>query len=235
MRTLENCALPRREWIGPPSFCPSRTASIFSSRSNEKSPSRRLSGFLGSAASSNVIGQCHQGRYAKRSVHFPNVRRRFGIHRNRQRFEPSIRTAQRRDRFSLHPWSFSCYSHLPGDTSESERGSETRIGNQGTFSAGRGVNDSIRKVSQSTRRCCRSMMRSMVIAFGRGAGMNSNFATCATGADRVTDSFLAVLRCQSLDRIQRFLGPLLERSNFELVRFESERSIAGQDAPAPEF
>ena len=44
----------------------------------------------------------------------------------------------------------------------------------------------------------------------------SIFSTYSTGENRVTASFLAVLRSLSLDRMQRILGALLEQSEFEL-------------------
>jgi hypothetical protein len=61
--------------------------------------------------------------------------------------------------------------------------------------------------------------------------MSSVFSTSLTGADRVTASFLAALRCLSLDRVQRFLGALFDQPKFELVRFENLHSKRGHNAP----
>ena len=61
--------------------------------------------------------------------------------------------------------------------------------------------------------------------------MNSIFSTYSTGGNRVTASFLAVLRSCSLNRIQRLLGALLEQSEFELVRFENQPSKGGKGVP----
>lgn len=61
--------------------------------------------------------------------------------------------------------------------------------------------------------------------------MNSIFSTYSTGENRVTASFLAVLRSLSLDRIQRLLAALLEQSEFELVRFENQPSKGGRGVP----
>ena len=61
--------------------------------------------------------------------------------------------------------------------------------------------------------------------------MTSIFSTYSTGENRVTASFLAVLRSLSLDRIQRLLGALLEQSEFELIRFENQPSKGGAGVP----
>lgn len=61
--------------------------------------------------------------------------------------------------------------------------------------------------------------------------MASIFSTYSTGENRVTASFLAVLRSLSLDRIQRLLGALLEQSEFELIRFENQPSKGGAGVP----
>jgi hypothetical protein len=61
--------------------------------------------------------------------------------------------------------------------------------------------------------------------------MSSIFSTYSTGENRVTASFLAVLRSLSLDRIQRLLGALLEQSEFELVRFVNQPSKGGKGVP----
>ena len=61
--------------------------------------------------------------------------------------------------------------------------------------------------------------------------MTSIFSTYSTGENRVTASFLAVLRSLSLDRMQRLLGSLLEQSEFELVHFENQPSKGGAGVP----
>lgn len=61
--------------------------------------------------------------------------------------------------------------------------------------------------------------------------MTSIFSTYSTGENRVTASFLAVLRSLSLDRMQRLLGALLEQSEFELIRFENQPSKGGAGVP----
>jgi len=61
--------------------------------------------------------------------------------------------------------------------------------------------------------------------------MTSIFSTYSTGENRVTASFLAVLRSLSLDRMQRLLGSLLEQSEFELIRFENQPSKGGSGVP----
>jgi hypothetical protein len=61
--------------------------------------------------------------------------------------------------------------------------------------------------------------------------MSSIFSTYSTGENRVTASFLAVLRSLSLDRIQRLLGALLEQSEFELIRFENQPAKGGKGVP----
>ena len=57
------------------------------------------------------------------------------------------------------------------------------------------------------------------------------FSTYSTAENRVTASFLAVLRSLSLDRIQRILGALLEQSEFELVAFQNQPSKGGAGVP----
>jgi len=61
--------------------------------------------------------------------------------------------------------------------------------------------------------------------------MSSIFSTYSTGENRVTASFLAVLRSLSLDRIHRLLGALLEQSEFELIQFENQAAKGGQTVP----
>lgn len=57
------------------------------------------------------------------------------------------------------------------------------------------------------------------------------FSTYSTGENRVTASFLAVLRSLSLDRIHRILGALLEQSEFELVAFQNQPSKGAAGVP----
>ena len=61
--------------------------------------------------------------------------------------------------------------------------------------------------------------------------MTSIFSTYSTGENRVTASFLAVLRSLSLSRIHRILGALLEQSEFELVQFVNQPSKGGRGVP----
>lgn len=61
--------------------------------------------------------------------------------------------------------------------------------------------------------------------------MTSIFSTYSTGENRVTASFLAVLRTLSLGRIQRMIGALLEESEFELIRFDNQPSKGGKGIP----
>jgi hypothetical protein len=61
--------------------------------------------------------------------------------------------------------------------------------------------------------------------------MNSIFSTYSTGENRVTASFLAVLRSLSLDRMQKLIGSLLEQSEFELARFENQPAKGGKGVP----
>ncbi len=61
--------------------------------------------------------------------------------------------------------------------------------------------------------------------------MASIFSTYSTGENRVTASFLAVLRSLSLDRMQRLLGSLLEQSEFELIQFDNQPSKGGTGVP----
>jgi len=57
------------------------------------------------------------------------------------------------------------------------------------------------------------------------------FSTYSTGENRVTGSVLAVLRSLSIDRCQTLLGALLERPEFELVRFQDQPSADGRGVP----
>lgn len=59
----------------------------------------------------------------------------------------------------------------------------------------------------------------------------SIFSTYSTGENRVTASFVAVLRSLSLDRIQRILGALLEQSEFELIKFQNQPAKGGEGVP----
>jgi hypothetical protein len=61
--------------------------------------------------------------------------------------------------------------------------------------------------------------------------MTNIFSTYSTGENRVTASFLAVLRSLSLDRMQRLIGSLLEQSEFELIRSENQPSKGGTGVP----
>ncbi|PQO45594.1 hypothetical protein [Blastopirellula marina] len=61
--------------------------------------------------------------------------------------------------------------------------------------------------------------------------MASIFSTYSTGENRVTASFIAVLRSLSLDRINRLLGSLLEQSEFELIKFENQIAGKGHSVP----
>lgn len=61
--------------------------------------------------------------------------------------------------------------------------------------------------------------------------MPSIFSTYSTGENRVTASFLAVLRSLSLDRMQRLLASILGESEFELIRFQNQPSKGGDGVP----
>tara|TARA_R110002072_G_scaffold90692_5_gene202910 strand:+ start:18841 stop:19797 length:957 start_codon:yes stop_codon:yes gene_type:complete len=61
--------------------------------------------------------------------------------------------------------------------------------------------------------------------------MPSIFSTYSTGENRVTASCLAVLRSLSIDRMERLIGALLERSEFQLIRFENQPSKGGAGVP----
>ena len=61
--------------------------------------------------------------------------------------------------------------------------------------------------------------------------MSSIFSTYSTGENRVTASFLAVLKALSLDRIERILSGLLEQADFELIRFENQPSKGAAGVP----
>jgi len=61
--------------------------------------------------------------------------------------------------------------------------------------------------------------------------MTSIFSTYSTGENRVTASFLAVLRAMSLDRMQRLLGSLMEESDFELIQFQNQVAKGGKSVP----
>ena len=68
-------------------------------------------------------------------------------------------------------------------------------------------------------------------AYRKPTLMTNIFSTYSTGENRVTASFLAVLRSLSLDRMQRLIGSLLEQSEFELIRFENQPSKGGTGVP----
>ncbi|MDZ4658980.1 MAG: hypothetical protein SH868_15495 [Bythopirellula sp.] len=57
------------------------------------------------------------------------------------------------------------------------------------------------------------------------------FSTYSTPENRVTASILAVLKSLALQRTERLLGALLERSDFELVRFENQPAKGGEGVP----
>jgi hypothetical protein len=61
--------------------------------------------------------------------------------------------------------------------------------------------------------------------------MSSIFSTYSGGENRVTASFIAVLRSLSLNRIHRLLGALLGQSEFEFVRFVNQPSKGGKGTP----
>jgi hypothetical protein len=60
---------------------------------------------------------------------------------------------------------------------------------------------------------------------------DSIFSTYRTGENRVTASILAVLRSLALQRTERLLGALMERSEFELVSFQNQPAKGGQGVP----
>ena len=57
------------------------------------------------------------------------------------------------------------------------------------------------------------------------------FSTYSAGENRVTASFLAVLRSLTVNRIQRLLGALLEQTEFELIQFENQPSKGAPGVP----
>ncbi len=61
------------------------------------------------------------------------------------------------------------------------------------------------------------------------------FSTYSTGENRVTASTLAVLESLSLSRIERLLGALLEKPEFELVQFANQPSKGGKGVPDAEI
>lgn len=60
---------------------------------------------------------------------------------------------------------------------------------------------------------------------------DSIFSTYRAGENRVTASILAVLRSLALHRIERLLGALMERSEFELVSFDNQAAKGGMGVP----
>lgn len=60
---------------------------------------------------------------------------------------------------------------------------------------------------------------------------DSIFSTYRTGENRVTASILAVLRSLALQRTERLLGALMERSEFELVTFQNQVAKGGKGVP----
>lgn len=61
--------------------------------------------------------------------------------------------------------------------------------------------------------------------------MTSIFSTYSTGENRVTASFIAVLRSLTLDRMNRLLGSLLEQAEFQLIHFENQPSKGAPGVP----
>jgi hypothetical protein len=59
----------------------------------------------------------------------------------------------------------------------------------------------------------------------------SIFSTYSTGENRVTSSILAVMKYLSLQRTERFLGAIMEQSEFELVHFQNQQSRGGKGVP----
>jgi hypothetical protein len=59
----------------------------------------------------------------------------------------------------------------------------------------------------------------------------SIFSTYSAGENRITSSFLAVLRSLSLDRMQRILGEMPGQPEFELIRFQKQPSKGGEGVP----
>lgn len=62
--------------------------------------------------------------------------------------------------------------------------------------------------------------------------MTNIFSTYSTGENRVTATFLAVLRCLSLDRMTKLLGNLLEDLDFVLITFKNQ--LSGGSAGVPD-
>lgn len=60
---------------------------------------------------------------------------------------------------------------------------------------------------------------------------DSIFSTYRTGENRVTASILAVLRSLALQRTERLLGALMERSEFQLVSFQNQAAKGGKGVP----
>lgn len=59
----------------------------------------------------------------------------------------------------------------------------------------------------------------------------SIFSTYSTGENRVTATILAVLRALSMERMERLLGAILERPDFELISFKNQQSKGGEGVP----
>ena len=59
----------------------------------------------------------------------------------------------------------------------------------------------------------------------------SIFSTYSLGENRVTASCLAVLRSLSIDHMESLLGALLEKSEFQLIRFENQPAKGGAGVP----
>lgn len=63
----------------------------------------------------------------------------------------------------------------------------------------------------------------------------SLFSTYRAGENRVTASIIAVLRSITFSRAERLLGALMERSEFELVRFRNQPSRGAEGVPDAEI
>ena len=74
-------------------------------------------------------------------VYILRCARRLSVHGHRQGRDPSMRTAQCRDRLALHPQSPPGHGGVSGDPSHPEPGVETRSGDQGHVTTGEGIAD----------------------------------------------------------------------------------------------
>jgi len=62
---------------------------------------------------------------------------------------------------------------------------------------------------------------------------DSIFSTYRTGEKRVTALILAVLRSLAIQRTERLLGALMERSEFQLVSFQNPAAQGGKGKGVP--